>query len=294
MTEMLVDQVRSFNRTVTRTIGALQGDYLGRHRPLGESRLLFEIGQGGATVSALRDRLDLDSGYVSRLLRSLEKQQLITTESSLADRRVRVANLTPAGRAELKSLNQDSDRLAQSILDPLNERQRGRLVAAMSEVERLLSASAVKIDEIPPTSPDAKYCLTRYFDELAERFDVGFDPAKSLSPTHEQFVPPDGTFLVMRLHGTPVGCGGFKRNTADAAYLKRMWIARDARGLGLGRRLLHALEARARALGYRTVRLETQKSLAEAQQLYRSSGYREVEPFNAEPYAHHWFEKRLS
>jgi DNA-binding MarR family transcriptional regulator/GNAT superfamily N-acetyltransferase len=292
MGSALIKQVRSFNRAVTQTIGALRDDYLGHRRPLGESRLLFEIGGDGATVSALRDRLGLDSGYVSRLLRSLEKQELVTTEPSPGDRRVRIAKLTAAGKTELKTLNKDSDHLAQSILTPLNDRQRSKLTAAMAEVERLLTASTVRIDQVAPESRDAEYCLSRYFAELAERFDVGFDPARSLSPTHEEFVPPDGIFLVMRLHGRPVACGGFKRD-GDAAYLKRMWVSPDARGLGLGRRLLHELEARAQSIGYRKIHLETQKSLAEAQQLYRSSGYREVAPFNDEPYAHHWFEKRL-
>ena len=155
------------------------------------------------------------------------------------------------------------------------------------------SASGVEIEEVPPDSEDAQDCLANYFAELGERFDVGFDPARSLSPTHEEFVPPDGTFLVVRLRGAPVGCGGFKRDGPVTAYIKRMWVSADARGSGLGRRLLKALEDRAEALGYRIVRLETQKSLTEAQQLYRSSGYREVAPFNDEPYAHHWFEKRL-
>jgi GNAT superfamily N-acetyltransferase len=195
--------------------------------------------------------------------------------------------------AELELLNRDSDRLAQSILDPLSDKQRTRLAEAMATVEQLLTASAVRIAEVSPTSAEAEYCLSHYFAELAERFDVGFDPARSLSPTHEEFTPPDGTFLVMRLHGRPVGCGGFKRDR-EAAYIKRMWVAADARGLGLGRRLLQELEARARTIGYRRAHLETQKSLKEAQQLYRSCGYVEVAPFNDEPYAHHWFEKRLS
>ena len=155
------------------------------------------------------------------------------------------------------------------------------------------SAPEVQIEEVSPDSCEAQYCLDQYFAELATRFDVGFDPAKSLSPTHEQFVPPDGTFIVARLNGSPVACGGFKRDGADTAYLKRMWVAQSERGLGLGKRILGELEDRARAAGYRTVHLETQKSLKEAQQLYRSSGYREVPPFNDEPYAHHWFEKRL-
>jgi DNA-binding MarR family transcriptional regulator/GNAT superfamily N-acetyltransferase len=293
MSDALIERVRSFNRTVTQTIGALQQDYLGRQRPLGESRLLFEIGETGATASDLRARLELDSGYLSRLLRSLEQQQLVVTRPDPADRRVRRVELTTAGRNELRSLNRDSDRLAEGILAPLNGLQRTKLTSAMADVERLLTASAVRIEQVSPDSRDAEYCLQQYFAELAERFDVGFDPALSLSPTHEEFVPPNGTFLVMRLHGQPVGCGGFKHESQGAAYIKRMWVANEARGLGLGRRLLQELEQRARSLGYRKLRLETQKSLSEAQQLYRSSGFREVPPFNDEPYAHHWFEKTL-
>jgi|tagenome__1003787_1003787.scaffolds.fasta_scaffold20989805_3 DNA-binding MarR family transcriptional regulator/GNAT superfamily N-acetyltransferase len=293
MDTILVEQVRSFNRRVTQTVGALHDHYLGRNRPLGESRLLFEIGTAGATASELRARLALDSGYLSRLLRSVERQGFVATKPDEEDRRVRRAQLTAAGQRELAILNRDSDRLAASILAPLNDAQRAKLTAAMGEVERLLSASAVRVDEVAPDSRAAEYCLSHYFAELAARFEAGFDPAQSLAPTLEGFAAPDGTFLVMRLDGELVGCGGFKRDAARTAYLKRMWIARSARGLGLGRRLLTELEAKARTLGYRTIRLETQKSLTEAQQLYRSSGYREVPPFNDEPYAHHWFEKPL-
>src|SRR5437868_8919596 len=109
MAAALIDQVRSFNRTVTQTVGALQQDYLGRNRPLGESRLLFEIGRNGATASELRARLDLDSGYLSRLLRSLERQGLVATKPEAKDKRVRRAQLTAAGRRELAVLNRGSD-----------------------------------------------------------------------------------------------------------------------------------------------------------------------------------------
>ena len=287
-------QVRSFNRIVTQTIGALNDHYLGRDRPLGECRLIFEIGEAGAEVGELRARLDLDSGYASRLLRSLEQQGLVTTEPGSPDRRVRKACLTPAGLKELAELDRRSDRLAGSILEPLNPAQRQRLGAAMAEVERLLTAASVQVEEVPPDSRSAQFCLTHYFQELGERFEGGFDPAYSLAPTLDGFTPPHGTFLVMRLHGEPIGCGGFMQEESGAAYVKRMWVSHDARGLGLGRRLLQELEQRARSLGYSIIRLETQSSLIEAQQLYRSSGYREVAPFNDELYAHHWFEKRLT
>jgi ribosomal protein S18 acetylase RimI-like enzyme len=151
---------------------------------------------------------------------------------------------------------------------------------------------ALRIAEEPPTSPDAQCCLSRYFDELQQRFDAGFDAADAAASLDE-FLPPEGSFLVMRQNGEPVGCGGIKPFDG-AAYIKRMWISPDARGLGLGKRLLRELEEKARSLGYRKVCLETNRALAEAQRLYRSAGYNEVAPFNNEPYAHHWFEKPLA
>ena len=155
-------------------------------------------------------------------------------------------------------------------------------------------AQAVEILEVHPDSPEARQCLARYYAEIGARFDGGFDPEQSSAPTLDDFAPPGGSFLVMQVDGALVGCGGFKRDPSGAAYLKRMWVAPEARGLGLGTRLLGALEEKAKALGYDKVHLETERSLTEAQQLYRSSGYREVPPFNDELYAHHWFEKRLS
>ena len=132
-----------------------------------------------------------------------------------------------------------------------------------------------------------------YDRELDQRFETGFDPAKSFIASLDEFASPRGAFLIIRTDGEPVGCGGLTPLTEDAAYLKRMWIAPEARGLGLARRLLAALEDKARTIGYRVVRLETNRALAEAQQLYRSAGYTEVAPFNDEFYAHHWFEKAL-
>lgn len=155
-------------------------------------------------------------------------------------------------------------------------------------------APEVEVEEVAPASADVLYCLSRYFDELSRRFETGFDAAQSGAPTLDDFQPPRGCFIIMRVARKPVACGGFRRDPSGAAYIKRMWVSPDARGLGLGRRLLHELEDRARALGYLKARLETEKSLIEAQQLYRSAGYVEVPAFNDELYAHHWFEKPLT
>jgi DNA-binding MarR family transcriptional regulator/GNAT superfamily N-acetyltransferase len=289
----MISQVRSFNRAVTQRIGALDDEYLARGRPLGQARLLWEIGQDGSDLRLLRSRLDLDSGYLSRLLRSLESDGLVVVEQSQADGRVRTARLTGRGLAERAELDRLSDDAAASMLGPLSEPQRARLITAMAEVERLLAASAIEIAVCDPRRPDARFCLQAYFSELARRFDSGFDPARSISADDEELTLPAGLLLVATLHSEPVGCGALKFHDGGPADLKRMWVAPAVRGLGLGRRLLADLEAHAAASGVGTVRLETNRALDEAIRLYRTAGYREVAAFNDEPYAHHWFEKTL-
>jgi len=288
-----IERVRAFNRTVAERIGALSDDFLGRGRPMGESRTLWEIGPNGAEVRDLRARLGLDSGYMSRVLRALEKDGLIAVDVSPQDGRVRRTRLTEAGRAERAELDRRSDAVAHSLLAPLTSPQRTTLVAAMTEVERLVRASMVTIAAEDPAAWDSRWCIGQYFSELNSRFEAGFDPSRSISAEVHELTPPLGELLIARLRGRAVGCGGLKFHLHAQAELKRMWVAPEARGLGLGRRLLVELERRARAAGATVVRLETNRTLTEAIQLYRSSGYREVRAFNEEPYAHHWFEKRI-
>jgi DNA-binding MarR family transcriptional regulator/GNAT superfamily N-acetyltransferase len=288
-----IAQVRRFSRTVTVRMGVLNDRYLGRDRPFGESRLLWEIGAHGQDVRALRERLGLDSGYLSRLLRRLEAAGLVTVEPLPDDRRVRTVRLTPAGEAERAALDGRSDELAGSLLAPLNEEQRERLVGAMAEVDRLLTAGLVTVDPVDPGHPDARECLLAYFAELSERFESGFDPRLSLLPDAGELRPPAGVFLVARLHGEPVGCVGLKLPAGRPAEVKRMWVAPRARRLGLARRFLAEAEARAARAGHDRLRLDTNRTLDAAIRLYRSSGFREVPAFNDEPYAHHWFEKAV-
>src|ERR671919_1053311 len=289
----MVAQVRRFSRLVTQRVGALDDHFLARDRPLGEARVLWEIGPEGCDVRALRSRLDLDSGYLSRLLRSLEAAGLVTVEPSAPDKRVRTARLTAAGLRERVVLDERSDELAESLLEPLNESQRSRLVSAMSDVERLLTAAMVEVKPVDPLHSHAQYCISQYFAELDRRLDIGFDPSISISADADELRPPAGLVLLATLRSEPIGCGALKFHDDAPTELKRMWVADSARGLGIGRRLLAELEAEASRSGSTIVRLETNGSLTEAIALYRSSGYTEVEPFNDEPYAHHWFEKRL-
>src|SRR3712207_5322166 len=207
MDPVAIQRIRSFNRAVAEGIGGLDDRFLGRARPMGESRLLWEIGPDGAEVRELRARLGLDSGYVSRVLRSLEQQGLVVVRPSSDDARVRRAELTPAGRAERAELDRRSDDVAGRILEPLSESQRASLVDAMAKVEQLLQASMVRFAIEDPTTADARWCLAQYFAEIDARFEGGFDPARSLLPDASELTPPAGAFVIARLRSRPVGCG---------------------------------------------------------------------------------------
>ena len=164
----------------------------------------------------------------------------------------------------------------------------------MAEVERLLRASSFTIAPEDPASPDAQWCIRQYCEELARRFPAGFDPALSIPADPAQMSPPAGFLLIARRGQEAVGCGAVFLHGAAPAEIKRMWIAPEARGSGLGRRVLRALERHARAAGATVLHLETNGALSEAIQLYRAEGYQEVAAFSVDPYAQHWFEKRLA
>lgn len=292
MSAASIPTVRRFYRALTLRVGVFTDSFLGRGRPLAQSRLLFEIGTDGAEIRELRSRLDLDSGYLSRLLRSLESHGLIGVENLPSDLRSRRAFLTSEGLAELEELNRLGDRFAETTLAQLGESECSRLVAAMSEVEKLLNLSFTRISVEDPECADAKWCLAQYFAELDARFDGGFDFARSIRADAANLRPPCGAFLVARLDGRPVGCGAVMATEPGVGSIKRMWVSPALRGTGVGRRILLALEKEAFDLGLGLLRLETNRTLHEAQALYRRSGYLEVPPFNDEPHAHHWFEKR--
>jgi DNA-binding MarR family transcriptional regulator/GNAT superfamily N-acetyltransferase len=282
-----IDRIRDFNRFYTARLGLLDDHYLGLDRPLGHSRLLWEIGDRAA-VRDLRERLGLDSGYLSRLLRALREQGLIRVVPHPADARGRVAELTDAGRRERDALDERSRDSVAALVAGLTPDQRAELVSAQERVRRLLRLATVTIGPVPAGDPAAWRCLRRYAAELAGRFPEGYDEAALTRP--EEL---DGSLLLAREADRPVGCGAWVRLSPGVAEVRHLWVAGEARGLGLGRRLLHRLEQDAAAHAVTTVRLGTHAVLTEAIALYRDAGYRPIDGYGSSPYNQMCFEKTV-
>ncbi|TVZ03687.1 GNAT family N-acetyltransferase [Trebonia kvetii] len=259
--------------------------------PLGPVRLLFEIGAAPATAQALRDRLGLDSGYLSRLLRRLEHDGLVTVAPDPADRRRRQVTLTPAGRERWAELEHRSDERARLLVDPLTPRQRDRLARALAEADLLVRAATVTFAPADPSSEVARDVVGRYFAEIGRRF--GFDSAGETDKDAKLLVPPTGLFVVAVSDGEPVACGGLHTIAPGVGELKRMWVHDDWRGAGLGSRLLRHLEAESRGLGHDILRLDTNGALTEAIGMYQRAGYLPIDRYNDNPWATHFFEKKL-
>ncbi len=293
----MVAALRSFARTFTERVGALDDAFLGLDRPLGHARLLWEIGAApsdGVDVAGLRRRLGLDSGYVSRILRALEADDLVTVEADPGDRRVRIVRLTARGHAEWDDLEERSERRATEVCGDLDTRRRDELVELLGQAERLLLAASPDFETVDARSDEAVTAVTAYFTELDERFPTGFDEWDAISADAADFDRPHGAFVLVRCGDAVAGCGGVQTLGAGIGEIKRMWIGSAWRGLGLAPRLLAHLEGLIVAAGHHTVRLDTNAVLTDAIRMYERAGYRSIDRYNDNPYAQRWFEKPLA
>jgi len=291
---MLLDpvaRVRRFNRAVTSEVGALDTSFLARGRPLGAARVLNAIGNRRTDVAEIRAYLDLDSGLMSRLLRGLEEEGLIRTVPHPDDARRRVAKLTAAGQREFQAYETLSNSRAETLLGRHSHPE--ALLAAMDVVASALGRGRITIEEMDPRGDEARCCLGEYYTELARRFQNGFDVSLSRDPEANDMIRPRGAFLVAMSDGLPIGCVGLEGTEGEMAEIKRLWVTPSARGLGVGRRLMDAAENAARRLSIKTLRLDTNRALREALQLYRSTGWSEIDRFNDDPYPDFFFEKHL-
>ncbi|MFF8173974.1 helix-turn-helix domain-containing GNAT family N-acetyltransferase [Streptomyces chartreusis] len=286
-----VTAFRRFNRYFTRRIGVLDDHYLGQDRPLGEARLLFEIGDG-MSLRELRSRLGLDAGYLSRMAKALRAQGMVTLSAHPEDSRLRMIEPTAAGRVEVKEQNRRANLVAAGLLDGLSEPQRAELAGALATAQRLLRLASITVALVDGAAPDARACLEGYAADIDERFPEGFDKDDLVAP--REVSGDAGAFFVAYEEDRPVGCGALRRLEPGVGEIRHVWVHPAARRLGLARRLLDALEQEAVARHLSVVRLDTHAALTEAQAMYRACGYTAIPAYDDNVYASHWFEKRLA
>ena len=279
-----IEAVRRFNRLYTRRIGVLQPGYLGSAFPLPQARLLYELGQRGeCTASELGADLDLDLGYLSRLLQGLRRQGLVQGEASKQDaRRVHLA-LTAKGRRAYLSLDARSREEVGALLGKLAAPQQARLVGALQTVEKLLASDPSNGETIalrghrPGDMGWVIHAHGRlYFEEYGwdERFEalvagIAADFVKNFDIERERC-------WIAEMNGEPVGSVFVVKQSRTVAKLRLLIVEPKARGRGLGTRLVEECIAFARARGYRKLVLWTQSDLAAARKIYARTGFQRV------------------
>lgn len=285
-----IARIRRFNRAVTSETGALELSFLGRGRPLGVARVLHGVGHFGHDVQTIRQALNLDKAVMSRILKQLEEEGLLTLVPDPADGRKRLVQLTPAGEEERAAYDTLSHEHAEKMLarhpDP------AALLDAMDLVACAIGRDRIEITTEDPTGDTAHYCHGEYFAELQQRFDKEFHIGAGPDADAHRLIAPRGAFLVAWFDGLPIGCISLRSNDGFAE-IKRLWVAPSARGLGLAHRLMDTAEETARALGYGLLRLDTNSVLHEAVTLYRRTGWSEIGRFNDDPNPDLFFEKQL-
>ncbi len=292
MKDQDIQRIRRFNRAATTAMGVLDSSFLGRGRPLGVARVIHAIGHYGSDIATIRSQLGLDKAVLSRMLKGLEAEGLITLRADTQDARKRHAELTEAGRAEYTDYDMLSDQHAAALLEGYSKPE--PLLAAMDLIATAFTRDRIELVQTDPRAPDSLQCLQAYYDELAARFERGFDVSLSRDPEAANMLPPLGAFFVAMSDGLPLGCGGLKGDGSEVAEVKRLWIDPCARGTGLAQRFMAEIENAARALGITTLRLDTNSALPEAAKLYRKLGWAEIDRFNDDPYPDLFFEKVLA
>lgn len=282
-----VDVLRRFHRSYTQRLGALEEPFPGLGTGLGTARLLYEIGAAPDTPRGLRTRLGLDREYLSRLLRRLQEEGLVSVAPDPEDPRRPRVTLTPEGRSAWEELDRRSDERAHRLVDPLTARQRVRLSTALAEADLLVRAATVELEVVPPAADVARRAVRAFRAEVAERIDgtEASDVEAALAADAERLVAPHGAFVVADAAGDPLTCGCVRARGDGVGEITWMWVDTAWRGAGLGSRLLRRLEEEAAALGCVSVVLDTHEALTEVVAMTERAGYRRVERSDDAPRA---------
>ena len=297
-----VAAVRAFNRFYTRRVGLLGDDFLHTPHTLTEARVLYELGHGDvAEVAELRRELDIDPGYLSRLLSRLEEQDLVVRERSQDDGRRQRVGLTAAGEEAFADLDQRSAGEIGALLDGLGEERQRRLVAAMQVIADVLGDGPAQDAAVvlrPPHSGDYGWIVHRHGAQYAEEYDWDetFEAlvARIVADYAEGHDPRREVAWIAELDGEPVGCVLCVREDESTAKLRLLLVDPRARGRGIGSRLVDECVRFARRAGYRRIVLWTNDVLHDARRLYERAGFRLVESGEHHAFGHDLVEQTWS
>ena len=274
--------VRRFNRFYTRQIGVLRKGYLDSPFSLGEGRVLYEIAQGESlTASDIARALDLDAGYLSRLLRSFEKRGLIERKTSEQDARQSHLALTARGRRIFAPLETRSQQQAGAMLGKLKPNEQVQLVASMDSIETLLNGSTPMSGKPilrGPKPGDFGWIVTRHAELYRQEYGwtEPFEGlcAQIVADFVNKFDPKKERAWIAELNGENVGSIMLAKDTVDVARIRLLLVDPKARGHGLGERLTAESIRFARAAGYKKITLWTHSILTAARHIYRKAGFK--------------------
>ena len=276
-----VDAVRRFNRFYTRRIGVLTDDYLGSAFPLPLARVLYELGErGDCTAGELRADLDLDAGYLSRLVAGLRRQGLVAVQAPKEDRRRRHLTLTPKGRKAFAALDESSRRAMGEMLAPLAPPHREKLVQAMGTVQSVLESRPGNVTLRAHRPGDIGWVISRhgkvYDDEYG--WGLGFEAlvAEIGATFLREFQPQRERGWIAEMDGEAVGSVFVVQQSRTVAKLRLLLVEPHARGHGIGRRLVRQSIDFSRDAGYRKLVLWTQSNLVAARGIYASLSFKKV------------------
>jgi DNA-binding MarR family transcriptional regulator/N-acetylglutamate synthase-like GNAT family acetyltransferase len=288
-----ISEVRKFNRFYTARLGLLRRSHLDGEFSLTEARLLYEIGASPlTTASTLRRTLELDAGYISRLLTLLTKRKLVRQATSKTDGREKKLTLTAGGEKVVARLNEQSTRQIQELLADLDATDRQTVVASLQRVSEILREnenSTVRIEHLTATHADALAILQDYYEAVHV---VQRDGPGSIQRIVQE--PASGMWLAY-LADEVVGCVVLRRlaSVPHASECKRLYVRPAARGKHIAGRLLDTLEEFARGQGVEWIYLDTHDGLKAAIALYERRGYQECERYNDNPQATLFMRKKI-
>jgi DNA-binding MarR family transcriptional regulator/N-acetylglutamate synthase-like GNAT family acetyltransferase len=285
--EQRIDAVRRFNRFYTRRIGVLQAGYLDSPFSLADVRVLYELAQRErCTATELARELELDAGYLSRILHRFARHGLLARTKTDHDGRAAWLSLTPEGHAALEPLQHSVRAQIGALLSGLPEAEQSQLIAALQQVEGLLGASPASTDEAPVVMRshqpgDMGWIVQRHGLLYAQEygFDMTFEAlvAGVVAKFIEHYDPARERCWIAERNGTPLGCVMLVKATREIGKLRLFLVEPAARGLGIGTRLVDELLIFARSAGYQKIRLWTQRNLLAARHVYAKAGFVEIE-----------------